>query len=161
MSDDIVREPALDSLSRRVAVAAGWAQVSRIAEGLTCLALSLLLLRAPGPTSYGQYSFLVNAATFAAIALSLGFPDTVMRFVSAYMARGEEGEARYLVRRLALVRLVVYGIGVLLLLGFHGPLARALHLPLVEQYWVALAALLVSQGAIEFSTSNAYARLDP
>jgi O-antigen/teichoic acid export membrane protein len=160
-SDDTVPEPTTDNLTRRVAAAAGWAQVSRLAEVFSSLALSLLLVRALGPTNYGQYSFLVNAATFAAIALSLGFPDTVMRFVSAFVARGEEAEARYLVRRLALVRLVVYGIGVLLLLGFHGPLAGALHLPLVEQYWVALAALLVSQGAIEFSTSNAYARLDP
>lgn len=160
MSDDNVGEPR-DDLTRRVAVAAGWAQVSRIAEVLSSLALSLLLVRALGPTDYGRYSFLVNAATFGAIALSLGFPDTLMRFVSALMARGADGEARYLVRRLALVRLVVYGVGVLLLFGFHGPLARALHLPLVEQYWVALAALLVSQGAIEFSTSHAYARLDP
>ena len=144
-----------------MASGAGWAQVSRLAEVLSSLALSLLLVRALGPTSYGQYSFLINAATFAAIALSLGFPDTVMRFVSAFLARGAEAEARYLVRRLALVRLIVYGVGVLLLLGFHGPLARALHLPLVDQYWAALAALLVSQGAIEFATSNAYARLDP
>ncbi len=132
MSDDTVREPATDDLTRRVAVAAGWAQISRIAEVLSSLALSLLLVRALGPTDYGQYSFLVNAATFGAIALSLGFPDTVMRFVSAFMARGADAEARYLVRRLALVRLVVYGVGVLLLLAFHGPLARALHLPLVR-----------------------------
>jgi len=103
---------------------------------------------------------LINAATFAAIALSLGFPDTVMRFVSAYLAKGEAAQARYLVRRLVLVRLVVYAAGVLLLLGFHDPIARGLHLPLVKQYWPALAALLVSQGAIEFSTSYAYARLD-
>jgi len=161
MSDDIVREPAADNLTRRVVAAAGWAQVSRLAEVFSSLALSLLLVRALGPTDYGRYSFLVNAATFAAIALSLGFPDTVMRFVSALIARGADAEARYLVRRLALVRLIVYGVGVLLLLLFHGPIARALHLPLVDQYWVALAALLVSQGAIEFSTSNAYARLDP
>ena len=160
MSDDIVQEPALDDLSRRVAAGAGWAQVSRLAEVLSSLALSLLLVRALGPTNYGQYSFLINAATFAAIALSLGFPDTVMRFVSAFLARGADAEARFLVRRLVLVRLVVYGVGVLLLLAFHGPIARALHLPLVDEYWVALAALLVSQGAIEFSTSYAYARLE-
>jgi len=160
-SDDSVPEPApLDDLSRRVATAAGWAQVSRLAEVLSSLALSLLLVRALGPTNYGQYSFLVNAATFAAVALSLGFPDTVMRFVSSFMASGADAEARYLVRRLALVRLLVYGVGVLLLLGFHGPLALVLHLPLVNQYWPALAALLVTQGAVEFSTSYAYARLD-
>jgi O-antigen/teichoic acid export membrane protein len=90
-----------------VASGAGWAQVSRLAEVLSSLALSLLLVRALGPTNYGQYSFLINTATFAAIALSLGFPDTVMRFVSAFLARGAEAEARYLVRRLALVRLIV------------------------------------------------------
>ncbi len=160
MSDDIVQQPALDDLTRRVATAAGWAQVSRLAEVLTSLALSLLLVRALGPTSYGQYSFLVNAATFAAIALSLGFPDTVMRFVSSFMASGADAQARFLVRRLVIVRLAVYAVGVLLLAGFHGPIARALQLPLVDQYWPALAALLVSQGAIEFSTSYAYARLE-
>ncbi len=160
MSDEIVTHPPIDDLSRRVVSAAGWAQLSRLAEVLTSLALSLLLVRALGPTNYGGYSFLVNAATFAAVALSLGFPDTLMRFVSALMARGAEPEARYLVRRLVVVRLVVYAVGVLLLAGFHAPLARMLHLPLVDQYWSALAALLVGQGAIEFSTSYAYARLE-
>ena len=160
MSDDIVHEPALDSLSRQVALAAGWAQVSRLAEVFSSLALSLLLVRALGPANYGQYSFLVNVATFAAIALSLGFPDTVMRFVSAFLARGADRQARYLVRRLALLRLLVYAVGVLLLFALHAPAARALHLPLIDHYWPALAALLVSQGAIEFATSYAYARLD-
>ncbi len=160
MADDIVQQPALDALSRRVAAGAGWAQVSRLAEVLLSLALSLLLVRALGPTNYGQYSFLINAATFAAIALSLGFPESVMRFVSQFVASGAEAEARFLVRRLVLVRLLIYGVGVLLLLSFHAPLAHALHLPLVEQYWLVLAALLVSQGAVEFGISYAYARLD-
>jgi O-antigen/teichoic acid export membrane protein len=142
-----------------VAAGAGWAQVSRIAEVITSLALSLVLVRALGPNSFGQYSFLVNAATFAAIALSLGFPDTVMRYVSSLLAQGAVDKVGFVVRRLVLVRLVVYGSAVVTLGLFHGPLASFLHLPLVDRYWTAIAALLVSQGAIEFTISYAYARL--
>src|SRR5438552_9009777 len=146
-------------MARRVAAGAGWAQVSRIAEVITSFALSLILVRALGPISFGQYSFLVNVATFAAIALSLGFPDTVMRFVSSLLAQGSIDTVAFVVRRLVLVRLLVYGAAVLALGLFHGPLATVLHLPLVDRYWTAIAALLVSQGAIEFATSYAYARL--
>jgi O-antigen/teichoic acid export membrane protein len=160
LADDIViPEPGPRDLARRVAAGAGWAQVSRIAEVITSLALSLILVRALGPDSFGQYSFLVNAATFAAIALSLGFPDTVMRFVSSLLAEGSIDKVSFLVRRLVVVRLLLYGGAVVALGLFHGPLASALHLPLVDRYWTAIAALLVSQGAIEFTTSYAYARL--
>ncbi len=157
--DTVIQEPGVPELTRRVAAGAGWAQVSRLAEVFTSLALSLLLVRALGPNSYGQYTFLVNAATFAAIALSLGFPDTVMRFVSSLLAQGAVTQVRFVVRRLVLVRLAIYAAGVLALFLFHGPAARALHLPLVDRYWAAMVALLVSQGAIEFTTSYAYALL--
>ena len=160
MADDFVRpDIGLPDMARRVAAGAGWAQVSRIAEVITSFALSLILVRALGPISFGQYSFLVNVATFAAIALSLGFPDTVMRFVSSLLAQGSIDTVAFVVRRLVLVRLLVYGAAVLALGLFHGPLATVLHLPLVDRYWTAIAALLVSQGAIEFATSYAYARL--
>jgi O-antigen/teichoic acid export membrane protein len=141
-----------------VAAGAGWAQVSRIAEVITSLALSLVLVRALGPDNFGQYSFIVNAATFAAIALSLGFPDTVMRYVSSLLAQGAVDRVGFVMRRLVLVRLLAYGVAVVTLGLFHGPLADFLHLPLVDRYWTAIAALLVSQGAIEFTTSYAFAR---
>ena len=131
----------LPDMARRVAAGAGWAQVSRIAEVITSFALSLILVRALGPISFGQYSFLVNVATFAAIALSLGFPDTVMRFVSSLLAQGSIDTVAFVVRRLVLVRLLVYGAAVLALGLFHGPLATVLHLPLVDRYWTAIAAL--------------------
>ena len=160
MADDtLIPDPGTRDLALRVAAGAGWAQVSRLAEVITSLGLSLVLVRALGPSSFGQYSFLLNAATFAAIALSLGFPETVMRFVASLLARGELAQVRFVVRRLVLLRLAIYGGGVLALGLFHAPLAGFLHLPLVDRYWTALAALLVSQGAIEFTTSYAYARL--
>src|ERR1700736_585660 len=157
------RDPAMTSaegpnLSRRVAAGAAWAQVSRLAEVASSIALSLVLIRALGPNRYGQYSFLVNVATVAAVFLSLGFPDTVMRFVSIHLAREEIPQIRFLVRRLVLTRTLVYGAGILVLFALRGA-AGFLHLPLIEQYWPAVAVLLVSQGAIEFSTSYAYARL--
>jgi O-antigen/teichoic acid export membrane protein len=156
--DTLIPDPGPD-LAHRLAAGAGWAQVSRIAEVLTSLALSLVLVRALGPDNFGQYSFLVNAATFAAIALSLGFPDTVMRYVSSLLAQGAIDRVGFVVRRLVLVRLLVYAGAVVVLGLFHGPLASFLHLPLVDRYWTAIAALLVSQGAIEFTISYAYARL--
>lgn len=155
----LIPNPRPLELARRVAAGAGWAQVSRIAEVIASFALSLILVRALGPDSFGQYSFLVNVATFAAIALSLGFPDTVMRFVSSLIAQGSLDEVAFLVRRLVIVRLILYAGAVVALGLFHGPLASFLHLPLVDRYWTAIAALLVSQGAVEFTTSFAYARL--
>jgi O-antigen/teichoic acid export membrane protein len=146
------------NLSRRVAAGAAWAQVSRLAEVASSIALSLVLIRALGPSRYGQYSLLVNVATVAAVFLSLGFPDTVMRFVSIHLALDEIPQIRFLVRRLVLTRTLVYGAGILLLFALRG-IAVALHLPLLERYWPAVAVLLVSQGAIEFATSYAYARL--
>ena len=146
------------NLSRRVAAGAAWAQVSRLAEVASSLALSLVLIRALGPNRYGQYSFVVNVATVLAVFLSLGFPETVMRFVSTLLAREQIPQIRFLVRRLVLARLIVYGAGILLLFALRGA-AGWLHLPLVERYWAAIAILLVSQGAIEFTTSYAYSRL--
>jgi len=146
------------TLSRRVAAGAAWAQVSRVAEVASSIALSLVLIRALGPNRYGQYSLLVNVATVAAVFLSLGFPDTVMRFVSIHLALDEIPQIRFLIRRLVLTRTLVYGAGILLLFALRGA-AGSLHLPLVEQYWPAVAVMLVSQGAIEFATSYAYARL--
>lgn len=145
-------------LSRRVAAGAAWAQVSRLAEVASSLALSLVLIRALGPNRYGQYSFLVNVATVAAVFLSLGFPDTVMRFVSIHLALDEIPQIRFLVRRLVLTRVLVYGAGIVLLFALRGA-AVSLHLPLIDRFWPAIAFLLVGQGAIEFSTSYAYARL--
>jgi O-antigen/teichoic acid export membrane protein len=146
------------TLSRRVAAGAAWAQVSRVAEFSSSLALSLVLIRALGPNRFGQYSFLVNVATILAVFLSLGFPETVMRFVSILLARGEIAEIRFLVRRLVLARVLVYAVGIALLFALRGA-AGWLHLPLIDRYWPAIAVLLVSQGAIEFSTSYAYSRL--
>lgn len=146
------------SISRRVAVSAAWAQVSRLAEVASSLALSLLLIRVLGPGRYGEYAFLVNAAAVGTVFLSLGFPETLMRYVSLLFAQGEVPQVRFLVRRLALVRVALYVIGTLVLLAFHG-VGQALHLPLIDQYWAAIAGLLVSQGLIEFATSYAYARL--
>lgn len=146
------------NLSRRVAAGAAWAQVSRVAEVASSIALSLVLIRALGPNRYGQYSFLVNVATVLAVFLSLGFPETVMRFVSTLQARGEIPQIRYLVRRLVLARLLVYGAGIVLLFALRGA-AVWLHVPLVDRYWAAIAFLLVGQGAIEFATSYAYSRL--
>lgn len=151
--------PEAEILTRRVAAGAGWAQVSRLAEVFSSLILSLLLVRVLGPERYGQYAFVVNAATMGAVILSLGFADTLMRFVSALFAQNAVPQARFLVRRLLLARIGIYTVGVLALAAFHDPAARALHLPLVTRYWVPIAALLVSQGAVEFATSLAYARL--
>jgi O-antigen/teichoic acid export membrane protein len=146
------------TLSRRVAAGAAWAQVSRLAEVASSIALSLVLIRSLGPNRFGQYSFLVNVATILAVFLSLGFPETVMRFVSTLLARGEIAQIRFLVRRLLLARVLVYGAGIVLLFALRGA-ASWLHLPLIDRYWSAIAVLLVSQGAIEFSTSYAYSRL--
>jgi len=148
------------SLSRRVAAGAAWAQVSRIAEFGSSLALSLILIRALGSGRYGQYSFLVNAAGIGAALLSLGFPDTVMRFVSVLLARDEVPQIRFLMRRLFLARVLVYAAGVAVIFLLR-PVADQLQLPLADRYWWAIALLLVSQGAIEFTTSYAYARLRP
>ncbi len=111
-----------------------------------------------GPGRYGEYAFLVNAAAVGAVFLSMGFPETLMRYVSLLFAQGEIPQVRFLVRRLALVRLISYAAGIGLLVAFHSA-GRALQLPLVDQYWAAIGGLLVSQGAIEFATSYAYARL--
>jgi O-antigen/teichoic acid export membrane protein len=146
------------TLSRRVAAGAAWAQVSRLAEVASSIALSLVLIRALGPNRFGQYSYLVNVATILAVFLSLGFPETVMRFVSTLLARGEIVQIRFLVRRLVLARVAVYAAGIVLLFALRGA-AGWLHLPLIDRYWPAIAVLLVSQGAIEFSTSYAYSRL--
>lgn len=124
----------------------------------SALTLSLLLIRVLGPQSFGEYSFLVNAAALSAVLLSLGFPDTLMRYVALLFAEDKVPQMRFLVRRLALARVVSYALGIALLAALHGA-GQALRLPLVEQYWVAIAGLLAGQGAIEFTTSFAYARL--
>ena len=71
----LIPNPRPLELARRVAAGAGWAQVSRIAEVIASFALSLILVRALGPDSFGQYSFLVNVATFAAIAKGVPTPS--------------------------------------------------------------------------------------
>ncbi|HYM95858.1 MAG TPA: polysaccharide biosynthesis C-terminal domain-containing protein [Candidatus Sulfotelmatobacter sp.] len=133
--------------------------MSRLAEVFSSLVLSLLLIRALHPTLYGQYSFVVNAASFGAVLLSLGFAETLMRFVSALLGTGQIAEVRLLVRWLLGARLITYAAGILLLFILHGVAARLLHLPLIDRFWLPIALLLVSQGAIEFTTSYAYARL--
>jgi O-antigen/teichoic acid export membrane protein len=152
-------EPAeTGALTRRLASGAAWAQVARLTEIASSLVLSLLLIRALGPAHYGEYSFLVNVAAFGAALLSLGFPDTVMRFVSVLLARRELDQIRFLLRRIVLLRVVVYLVGIGLLYLFKDA-AASLHIGLAGRYWAAIALLLVSQGAIEFTTSYAYARL--
>ncbi len=151
--------PAASNLGQRVAAGAGWAQIARLAEvGLTFV-LTLLFVRLLGPQRYGEYAFIVNAATLGAVILSFGQSETLGRFVSEMVTRNNIAQLRYLVRRLVALRMLGLGAGVLVLLLWHGPIASLLQLPLVGAYWASISLLLAGQVVIEVATGYAYARL--
>src|SRR5688572_12981006 len=90
-------------LARRVASGAAWAQVARLAEVGSALALTVIFVRVLGPVAYGEYTFIVSAALFGAVLLSFGQSDALSRFVPGMLAAGALPQVRYMVRRMLAV----------------------------------------------------------
>ena len=133
--------------------------MARLAEVGFTLVLTLIFVRALGPQLYGEYAFIVSAASLGAIILSFGQSETLGRFVADFVAKGATPQLRYLMRVFVAVRLSGLAVGSLALALWHQQLAAALNLPLLADYWLPVAALLAGQVVIELATSYAYARL--
>ncbi|MCP9491290.1 MAG: hypothetical protein MSC31_15645 [Solirubrobacteraceae bacterium MAG38_C4-C5] len=99
---------AVDARSVRAPVAASLA--GKAAEMVTLLALATLVPRALGPADYGQFAVALTVVTLGSLAMVLGGPTLMARYVPAAAPQRREALARALGLRLALGRLAQLGV---------------------------------------------------
>jgi O-antigen/teichoic acid export membrane protein len=88
----------------RLAVLGG--ALGKAAEMVTLLALATVVPRALGPDDYGRFAVPLTVVTIVSLALTLGGPTTMARFVPVAPPADRPALARRLGRRLALGRAV-------------------------------------------------------
>lgn len=150
---DVVSRPNQD-MGRSLGYATVFALMIYIGgAGLTSLA-QLLIARLVGSTSYGIYSYVLAWTSVLAYLATLGFNVSLLRFVSAYRAKGRldlaHGVIRFALQR-ALAAAALFGLtGAALIFFFSDPSHKELEIsqllgmaavPLVTAY--ALGATLV------------------
>ncbi|PTE12021.1 lipopolysaccharide biosynthesis protein [Mesorhizobium helmanticense] len=150
---DVVSRPNQD-MGRSLGYATIFALMIYVGgAGLTSLA-QLLIARLVGSTSYGIYSYVLSWTSVLAYLATLGFNISLLRFVSAYRAKGRldlaHGVIRFALQR-ALAAATLFGItGAALIFFFSDPSHKELEIsqllgmaavPLVTAY--ALGATLV------------------
>ncbi|CCV06981.1 Exopolysaccharide biosynthesis protein (modular protein) [Mesorhizobium metallidurans STM 2683] len=155
---DVVSRPSQDRPSQDMGRSLGYATVFALmiyvgGAGLTSLA-QLLIARLVGSTSYGIYSYVLSWTSVLAYLATLGFNISLLRFVSAYRAKGRldlaHGVIRFALQR-ALAAATLFGVtGAALILYFSDPSQKEMEIsqllgmaavPLVTAY--ALGASLV------------------
>ncbi|MCV3208336.1 oligosaccharide flippase family protein [Mesorhizobium sp. YC-39] len=150
---DVVSRPNQD-MGRSLGYATVFALMIYVGgAGLTSLA-QLLIARLVGSTSYGIYSYVLSWTSVLAYLATLGFNISLLRFVSAYRAKGRldlaHGVIRFALQR-ALAAATLFGVtGAALIFFFSDPSHKELEIsqllgmaavPLVTAY--ALGATLV------------------
>jgi O-antigen/teichoic acid export membrane protein len=105
-------------------------------------ALSVIIARALGPSLQGLYSFLITAVVVLVQLVTLGFPNTIIRFVSQRMAlndrEGASAILSYVIRR----ELLLATIATVLVFATAMPLS--VHLAEGIPFWLlCLAALAI------------------
>ena len=104
--------------------------------------LSVLVARSLGPSLQGVYSFLITATVVAVQLVILGYPNTLIRFVSQRLALGDRSSASAVVSYVVRRELVLAGLATLFMMALAKPLAA--HLAEGIPVWlICLAALAV------------------
>ena len=102
-----------------------------VGAGLTCAA-QLVIARIIGPDSYGVYAYVLAWVTLLGYLSTLGFPVSLLRFVSAYQVKGEwalaRGVIQYAQRGTAVTAISVALIGVGATIALRGSLRPELAL---------------------------------
>ncbi len=120
---------------RRVTSAVFWNFFGKTFLLAVRFAESVILVRLLGREEYGLYGSLINLEAIAVLVISLGLESTAGRFVPQFLAEGDTGKIRSLLRMIFRVRaLLLIPAGALLILGggylsatfFHGLLPAGL-----------------------------------
>lgn len=104
--------------------------------------LSVLVARTLGPSLQGVYSFLLTAVVVAVQLVTLGYPNTLVRFVSQRLALGDKKGASSVVAHVVRRELVLAALATLLMIVLSKPLST--HLAEGIPVWLlCLAALAI------------------
>jgi O-antigen/teichoic acid export membrane protein len=104
----------------RLGLAVAASLAGKGAELVTLVALATLVPRALGPVSYGRFALALNLVTVTALALTLGGPTLMARFVPTAAPAERVGVALALAARQARTRAVLLGAAALVTVAVVG-----------------------------------------
>jgi O-antigen/teichoic acid export membrane protein len=136
-----------------------WGQISSVLETALGFVLSVLVIRRLGPAEYGVYGILLSIVALMPLFTRFGFKEIMGKYIPLFSSVEEPGQAKYLLRRLVLGRIVVIAIALGVLLLVSAPLSVALQFPRFLSYFWILALLFTAQELGEFLTSLFTAQL--
>jgi O-antigen/teichoic acid export membrane protein len=90
-----------------------WVMVGYAVTAGAALAISIVVGRALGPESFGVYAYYTWFLRLAPMALALGLPNALMRYVSEHLGAGDPSGARAVVRLVERIRLPVVAVPLL------------------------------------------------
>ncbi|TKJ37260.1 hypothetical protein CEE37_14195 [candidate division LCP-89 bacterium B3_LCP] len=123
-----------------------WGQVGMSLRSFITFAVSIIVARHLGASSFGVYSALVSTIAILLRLSNLGIYSVFNNYLPQFETEGKRGETSYLVRRAGLLR-----IAILLLLGgglfyLRNPLASYFDLPALKDFAAVMVFWLFVRG---------------
>ncbi len=136
----LARSSSMRSLLRVLASGALGVFAVRLIGAALGYALHIVLARLLGPADFGVWAFAFTLVIVAGHAASIGFPDSVVRFLTDYIAREDWRRARGQVLAGVYISL---GMGAVLTLLFASLLIALRHLVPPQMFWPLLMAAAI------------------
>lgn len=135
--------------AQRVGGGAVWGQAGRLFENGLSLLFSVLVVRVLGPERYGIYAVGLSVVGVALLMVSLGYNETLSRYLPTYRARFAE-QAPTFVRKLLRNRLLAGGAVAVLIWVLRDPIAAWTSTAQLAPLLWLLAILLLGQNFWDF-----------
>jgi O-antigen/teichoic acid export membrane protein len=130
-----------------------WGQAGKIIEVIIGLTFTVAAGRILKPQGYGLYTFIMSFVGMGLVVSSLGFPETLGRFIPQLLIEGKTGSVAYAVRRLFRLRLLAGVLVGCLFILFRHYLAGMSGNAEFSKYFLFIGALIVLNGASDFFQS--------
>ena len=114
--------------SESILASATYAFVSQIATAAFTAILTLYLVRALGPSQYGDFALAVGVGTLVLLPADFGISSSASRFVAEH--RGDRPQVAAILADAVRLKLIATGAACGALLALSGPIAAAYHAPL-------------------------------
>ena len=133
----------MNSRARTVTRNTLWSTLDLSLEFTLPVLTSILVARAMGPSKLGAYGYILSVSQMALMVSTFGVPRAVAKYLAEHLARGEEDEARAILKLALLVQVTSATLMVGLGLGW-----AMLFLPTQESAYAGLAILSVFPAAL-------------
>lgn len=128
MSTERADEPAVSASGESIRRSSSYALVSQLATGAFTALLTLYLVRALGPSRYGDFALAVGVGALIALPADFGISSSTARFVAEH--RGDRMAIAALLANAIVLKLVASSVVCGLLLALAPEVAAAYHAPL-------------------------------